>query len=123
MLDNTKRVNVTVSDRHLTRNAHMCYLISLRVAKFRNCKESSSITTDKYHMIEQVRVNLSDALQSSPNVKNLDAIITDKRHMIQQVHDFVISNLRKTSDKAKCEDTIFCLNTAAHNHNVIQPPT
>ena len=74
-------------------------------------------------MIEQVRVNLSDALQSSPNVKNLDAIITDKRHMIQQVHDFVISNLRKTSDKAKCEDTIFCLNTAAHNHNVIQPPT
>ena len=101
----------------------MCYLISLRVAKFRNCKESSSITTDKYHMIEQVRVNLSDALQSSPNVKNLDAIITDKRHMIQQVHDFVISNLRKTSDKAKCEDTIFCLNTAAHNHNVIQPPT
>ena len=87
---------------------HICATLSVGcVAKFCNCKESSSITTDKYHLIEQVRVNLSDALQSSPNVKNLDAIITDKRHMIQQVHDFVISNLRKTSDKAKCEDTIF----------------
>ena len=103
---NTKRVNVTVSDRHLTR-MHMCTTHqSDALQSFANVKKLVAITTDKHHLIEQVRVNLSGVLQSSPNVKNLDAIITDKHHMIQQVHDFVTSNLRKTTDKAKCEDTI-----------------